>query len=64
MNDELWTTADVSAYLKIPAGTLRQWRHRGFGPKGFAVGGAVRYRRSVVEAWTAQQEAAETVGAA
>ncbi|WP_083749362.1 helix-turn-helix domain-containing protein [Frankia sp. CcI49] len=64
MSDEFLTTAEVGAMLKIPVGTLRQWRHRGFGPRGFAMGGTVRYRRSVVEKWIADQEHAELDGAA
>ncbi|WP_307873954.1 MULTISPECIES: helix-turn-helix domain-containing protein [unclassified Frankia] len=62
--DELLRTVEVAALLKVPPGTLRQWRHRGFGPRGFALGGTVRYRRSVVDAWIAAQERAETAGVA
>jgi len=57
--DELWTTAEAAAYLRRPEGTLRQWRHKGFGPKGFRVGGIVMYRQSAVEAFLAECEAAE-----
>jgi hypothetical protein len=62
MQDELLTTAELSAMIKVPVGTLRQWRHRNFGPAGFALGGTVRYRRSVVEKWLADQERAELAG--
>ncbi len=62
--DEFLTTTELGTLLKVPVGTLRQWRHRGFGPRGFALGGTVRYRRSVVEKWIAEQEAAELAGAA
>ncbi|SBW20450.1 hypothetical protein FDG2_1696 [Candidatus Protofrankia californiensis] len=63
-SSEFLTTAELSSILKIPSGTLRQWRHRGFGPRGFALGSAVRYRRKVVEAWIAEQEAADRSSAA
>jgi hypothetical protein len=58
--DDLMTTAELSRKIKKPVGTLRQWRHRGFGPAGFRVGGTVVYRRSVVEAWITEQERAES----
>ena len=57
--DPLWTTAETAAYLRRPEGTLRQWRHRHFGPKGFRCGGMVMYRRSEVMRWLAEQEHAE-----
>ncbi len=58
LGDEFLTTTELSGLIKVPVGTLRQWRHRGFGPRGFALGGTVRYRRSVVEKWIAEREAA------
>ncbi len=64
LSQTLMTTLELSQMLKVPVGTLRQWRHRGYGPRGFALGGTVRYRRSAVEKWVAEQEAAETAGAA
>ena len=57
---ELLTTEEVAALLRRPAGTIRQWRHRGYGPKGFRLGGAVVYRRSAVEAWVRDCEEAQT----
>lgn len=59
-NDALFTTAELSTYLRRPTGTLRQWRHRGYGPRGFLLGGTVVYRRSVVDAWLVGQEQAVT----
>ncbi|KQC39095.1 hypothetical protein UK82_07395 [Frankia sp. ACN1ag] len=53
------TTAQFVAWLKIPEGTARQWRHRRYGPPSFRVGGRVRYRRSEVTRWLAEQERAE-----
>ncbi|MFB4300629.1 helix-turn-helix transcriptional regulator [Actinomadura sp. NTSP31] len=58
-DDQLWTTTETASYLRRPPGTLRQWRHRGFGPKGFRCGGIVVYRRSEVLRWIAEQERLE-----
>lgn len=57
--DPLWTTAEVAEYLRRPEGTLRQWRHKGVGPKGFRQVGLVVYRRSEVMRWLAELEAAD-----
>ncbi|KJE20375.1 transcriptional regulator, AlpA family [Frankia torreyi] len=58
--DELLDKPAVSAYLGVPVGTLERWRHHGVGPRGFRIeGGRVRYRRSEVERWLSEQEAAE-----
>lgn len=62
--DPLLTTRDVSGLLSVPANTLRTWRHRGYGPRYFLLGGAARYRRSVVLAWLAEQEQATGTGVA
>lgn len=60
--DEVMTTDDVSSELKIPVGTLRYYRSCGSGPPSFRLGGRVRYRRSAVLAWIAEQEVATTRG--
>ena len=52
----LMTSADVSAELGIPVGTLRYYRASGQGPASFRLGGRVRYRRPDVLAWVADQE--------
>ncbi|ORT48500.1 helix-turn-helix domain-containing protein [Frankia sp. KB5] len=58
--DPLWDKARVSDYIGVAIGTLEQWRTRGVGPRGFRVeGGLVRYRKSEVERWLAEQERAE-----
>lgn len=57
--DEFWKAKQVSEYTGIPEGTLRYWVHTGRGPKSFLLGPRRRvWRRSVVEAWIAEQEAA------
>lgn len=50
---------EAAGVMGIAPGTLRTWRTKGIGPVGFRVGGRrVMYRREVVEAWLAEQEAA------
>lgn len=57
--DEFLTTQELSERIKVPVGTIRNWRCRHYGPLGFKVGNTVLYRRSVVDAWLAEQERAE-----
>jgi excisionase family DNA binding protein len=47
----LLTIADVSAYLRVPVGTLYNWRTRGEGPRAAKLGRHLRYRRSDVGRW-------------
>ncbi|MFF2085447.1 helix-turn-helix transcriptional regulator [Nocardia sp. NPDC058176] len=37
-------------------GTLRYWRHIGYGPASFALGRRVFYRRTDVEKWITEEE--------
>lgn len=53
---EFLTTAEVAAWLRMPESSVRWWRHSGKGPASFSVGKRVLYRRTVVEAWIAEQE--------
>jgi predicted DNA-binding transcriptional regulator AlpA len=57
--DELLTLEEVAAMLKLPPATLRKWRAERRPPQAFGVGKWLRYRRSVVEAFLADQEAKE-----
>ncbi|MGY2090702.1 helix-turn-helix transcriptional regulator [Nocardia gipuzkoensis] len=50
------TTAEMAHEYKFNAGTLRYWRHIGYGPASFALGRKIVYRRSDVEAWITEQE--------
>lgn len=55
--DVLLTSREVADVLRVPVGTLGQWRHRGAGPRSIKYEtGGVRYRRSTVLAWLAEQE--------
>jgi hypothetical protein len=53
---ELIFTDQVSAMTRIPAPTLRYWRHADIGPASFTLGKRVVYRRDEVERWMAEQE--------
>jgi excisionase family DNA binding protein len=52
---ELMTVQEVAGYLRIPVGTLRNWRVTGEGPRAARIGRHVRYRRADVEAWVAER---------
>ena len=43
--DEMLTLQEACAFLRVPEGTLRYWRHLGCGPRSFKVGRHVRYWR-------------------
>ncbi|MBZ4620983.1 helix-turn-helix transcriptional regulator [Mycobacterium avium] len=62
--DELLTTKQVVQQYPFNAGTLRFWRSTNQGPASFTVGprGRVVYRRSEIERWLAEQEAATRRG--
>lgn len=51
----LLTVDETAELLTVPVATLRYWRHRGEGPRGFKVGRWVRYDRADVVAWLAEQ---------
>lgn len=52
-----WTIEEVSAFLRVPVGTLYQWRHRRTGPRASKVGRHLRYNPGEVRAWLSQQAA-------
>jgi hypothetical protein len=57
--DELLLTEEVSAIIRIPAGTLRRWRCQRppIGPPSFPLNGfRVVYRKSKLREWLMQQE--------
>jgi predicted DNA-binding transcriptional regulator AlpA len=55
--EPLWRISDVALFLCVPVATLYQWRHLGCGPKAYRLGKHLRYRRTEVEAWLADQAA-------
>lgn len=65
MTDPILTTKQVAEEFPfLPEATLRWWRHAGRGPKSFVIGKKVLYRKSEVERWLSEQEAATTRGGA
>lgn len=54
--ESFWTVEEVPAFLRIPVGTLYQWRHRRIGPRSFKVGRHLRYDPADVRSWLAEQE--------
>jgi excisionase family DNA binding protein len=49
---EFLTTTEVADLLRVPAETMRYWRHIGKGPRSFKIGGRrVLYDRRDVEAF-------------
>lgn len=59
MAEEWLTSAELSAEIKVPVGTLRQWRHRGYGPESVLMGGGRRYPRSAVTRWLSELQTQE-----
>jgi excisionase family DNA binding protein len=55
--DELLTVAELASLLRVPAATLRYWRHIGSGPRGFRIGRHVRYYREDVDVWLQERRA-------
>lgn len=54
-DDELLTSGEVSALLKVPVSTLRTWRNAARGPTSFKLGASTRYRRADLDAWLTEQ---------
>lgn len=57
VSEELWSIDEVSAFLRVPVGTLYQWRHRRIGPRAAKVGRHLRYNPADVRAWLEEQAA-------
>lgn len=57
-DDELLTTAELAAELKVSPRTLQRWRAEGSGPPMVRVGRGVRYRRRDVNAWLERRDQA------
>ena len=53
--DQMLTLQEACAYLRIPEGTLRYWRHLGAGPRSFKIGRHVRYWRTDLILWLTEQ---------
>lgn len=57
--DEILTLSRLAAWLGVPVQTIYDLRSQGRGPRGFRVGHELRFRRSEVETWLEQLEAAD-----
>jgi Helix-turn-helix domain len=53
--DEMLTLQEACAFLRVPEGTLRYWRHLGCGPRSFKIGRHVRYWRADLILWLTDQ---------
>jgi excisionase family DNA binding protein len=49
--DEILTTDEVAALLKIPKATLYKWVSQGTAPPFYKIGRVNRWKRSAVMAW-------------
>lgn len=66
MNDDLMTTVEAAAELKLKPATLECWRWAGTGPEYVKINRAVRYKKSKLDEFinrncftsTTQQQAA------
>ena len=54
-HDPLLKEAETAKFLNLKVATLRRWRWSGDGPIFVKLGGAVRYRRSHLEAYIQTQ---------
>ena len=54
-SDGLLVEREAAALLRKPERTLRQWRYLGRGPSYVRIGNSIRYRRSDLEAYIANQ---------
>ena len=56
--DKVLTVNEVAAMIRVPAATLRYWRHQGTGPESFKMGPRrVVYREQDVLKWIDAQYA-------
>lgn len=57
MDRDIIDAKDLEAMTGTPAATWRWWSYNDRGPASFKIGHRRVWRRSVVEAWLAEQEA-------
>ena len=55
LEDDMLTLQEACAFLRVPEGTLRYWRHLGAGPRSFKIGRHVRYWRADLIVWLTEQ---------
>jgi len=54
-HDEMLTIEEAAALLRVPVATMRYWRYCGTGPFSFKVARHVRYWRTDLILWRAEQ---------
>lgn len=54
---EYLVTKELADLLRVPAETVRYWRHVGKGPRSFKIGRSVLYAREDVEQFIAASRA-------
>lgn len=53
--DEMLNIDEAAEFLRVPVATMRWWRYTGDGPFSFKVGRHVRYWRTDLILWRAEQ---------
>ena len=55
--ERLLTIQEVAEVLDVPVKTLRDWRHKGYGPKAIRLHRyTLRWRPSEIERWVRERE--------
>lgn len=54
-DDEMLSITEAAEFLRVPVATLRYWRHCDDGPFSFRLGRHVRYWRTDLVLWRAEQ---------
>lgn len=54
-NDEMLSIDEAAVFLRVPVATMRYWRYCGTGPFSFRVQRHVRYWRTDLVLWRAEQ---------
>jgi len=54
-HDEMLPIEEAAALLRVPVATMRYWRYCGDGPHSFRLGRHVRYWRTDLILWRAEQ---------
>lgn len=57
-DDPIIQAPDIAEMCGVSVSTVRYWDHAGTGPRSFKLGRRRVWRKSVVLAWIAEQEAA------
>jgi predicted DNA-binding transcriptional regulator AlpA len=60
---EYLTLPEVAKHYRTTEGTVRYWRHTGYGPKGVKIGTRVLYPRAEIERFDAELRARSRVPA-